>query len=35
MLIEDNCNNLTLAKVAETAIMPYNPLGFPCKKVFR
>ena len=32
MLVEDNCNNLTLAKVAEIARMSYNPLVFQCKK---
>ena len=31
-LVEDNCNNLALAKVAGIARMPYNPLVFQCKK---
>ena len=34
-LVEDNCNNLAPAKVAGIARMPYNPLVFQCKKVFR
>ena len=34
-LVEDNCNNLALAKVAGIARMPYNPLVFQCKKVLR
>ena len=32
--VEDNCNNLALAKVAGIARMPYNPLVFQCKEVF-
>ncbi len=35
MLVEDNWNNLTLAKVAGIARMFYNPAVFQCKKVFR